>query len=263
MVEAREDIEERTVLGRGEPHAAGGDDRHVIGAGEIDERLVVRFLVAQQMPLQFDVDVRPAEQADQPIEQAADAMPLHPQDFAARQRDEAARMAIEFLERQRALPFRRAQLHARDQATQVAVAVGGLDEDGQEPGVGLAAGAWRLAVRSGTRHALTALRPATAWSRSDRQLRADDRAHTDGLRRPVKARGTIDAIAIEQRKCRVTERCRAIHQRFGQRGALQKAEGRGGVEFDVRRHGWGSRMHFAFCSPRIARRVWRDQGEGG
>src|SRR5437762_2878369 len=46
---------------------------------------------------------------------------------------------------------------------------------------------------------------------------------------------TINAIAIEQRERRIAEFGGAIDERFWERGALEKAEGGGGVEFDVRR----------------------------
>ena len=49
----------------------------------------------------------------------------------------------------------------------------------------------------------------------------------------VKARRAVDAVAIEQRQRGVAEIGRAIDERFGQRRALEKAEGGGGVELDV------------------------------
>ena len=41
--------------------------------GEIAQRVIVGFLVAQQMPLQLQVGVGAPEHADEPIEQPADA----------------------------------------------------------------------------------------------------------------------------------------------------------------------------------------------
>ena len=52
----------------------------------------------------------------------------------------------------------------------------------------------------------------------------------------MKAWRAVDAVAIEERQRRVAELGGAIHDRFGQRCALKKAEGGGGVEFDVRGH---------------------------
>ena len=43
--------------------------------GETDERVVVALFVAPQMALQLDVDAVAAEDADEAIEQAADAVP--------------------------------------------------------------------------------------------------------------------------------------------------------------------------------------------
>ena len=85
-----------------------------------------------EMPLQFDVHVAAAEQADETIEEAADAIPLCLQRRPAGERDEAVRRAFQFVERQRAFAFRRAHLHARDEATEVAVAVLRFAEDGQQ-----------------------------------------------------------------------------------------------------------------------------------
>jgi hypothetical protein len=51
----------------------------------------------------------------------------------------------------------------------------------------------------------------------------------------MKPRRTVDAVAIEKRERRIPELGGAIHQRFGKRRTLQKAEGGRGVEFDVRR----------------------------
>ena len=60
------------------------------------------------------------------IEQAADAVPPAVERRAAGERDEAARAAVQLLERERALAFRRAQLHARDQPAEIPVALGGF-----------------------------------------------------------------------------------------------------------------------------------------
>ena len=61
-----------------------------------------------------------AEHADEAIEQPADAVAPAVERRAAGERDQAAVVPVELLERQRALAFRRAQLHARDQPAQVA-----------------------------------------------------------------------------------------------------------------------------------------------
>ena len=71
------------------------------------QRVIVRFLVAQQMPLQLDRDAAGAEHADQPIDQAADAEARPVDRGAPDQRHQPADMAVEIVERERALAFRR------------------------------------------------------------------------------------------------------------------------------------------------------------
>ena len=90
MVNAREHVEERPLGRRREPDAVGRDDRHVEGRGQIDERLVVGFFVAAEVTLQLDVHAVAAEQADEAIEQAADAVAAAVERRAADERDEAA-----------------------------------------------------------------------------------------------------------------------------------------------------------------------------
>ena len=63
------------------------------------------------MPLQLDADVARAEHADEPIDEPADAEARAVDRGAADQRDQAADVPVEIVERQRALAFRRAQLH--------------------------------------------------------------------------------------------------------------------------------------------------------
>ena len=117
-----EHVEERPIVGRSKPHAAGRHQRHAKGVGEAHQRVVVVFLIAAQMPLQFDVHIAATEQPDQPIEQAADAVAIGQQQRPTRQRHQPAGQALEIVERERAFAFRRPQLHARDQAAQVAPA---------------------------------------------------------------------------------------------------------------------------------------------
>ena len=52
----------------------------------------------------------------------------------------------------------------------------------------------------------------------------------------MKARRAVDPVAIEERHGRIAEIGGTLDDRFRERGALQKAEGGGGVELDVRRH---------------------------
>ena len=95
---------------------------------------VVGFFVAQQMALQLDIHVAAPEHTDERIDQSADAVSLKPQQLAPGQRDEPAGLPVEIVERQRALAFRRAHLHARDETAQIAVALGGFDENGHTEG---------------------------------------------------------------------------------------------------------------------------------
>ena len=92
--------------------------------------VVVVFLLALQMALHLDVDCCAPEDADQPVEQPADAEAIGLQQRPPGQRDEPADVAVEILERERALAFRRAQLHRGDQPAEVAVALLGRDKDG-------------------------------------------------------------------------------------------------------------------------------------
>ena len=62
-------------------------------------------------------------------------------------RDEPARATVEFLEPQRALPFRRAQFHAREQAAEVLVPLAALDKDRQAPRPGFGTRGSGLGIR--------------------------------------------------------------------------------------------------------------------
>ena len=145
VMDAGEDVEERPLGRRREPHAAGGDDRHVERRREIDERAVVGFLVAAEVALQLDERLLAAEDAHDAIEEAADAVAPRVERHAADERDEPAGEPVELLERQRAFAFRRAQLHARDELAEIAIAVRrfrqstGRTEGGRGGGAGLLA----------------------------------------------------------------------------------------------------------------------------
>ena len=125
VADAREHIEERPLDGFGEADAVGRDERHMEGRREIAQHAVGGLLLAQEMPLQFQAHVRAPEHAHQAVHQAAHAVPAGHQRLAADDRDETAREAVQFLEAQRALSFRRAQFHAREQAAEVLVALRG------------------------------------------------------------------------------------------------------------------------------------------
>ena len=67
----------------------------------------------------------------------------------------------------------------------------------------------------------------------DRNLRADMRLHSTALRSGVKARHSVEAVTIRQRQSRQIEFCGALNERLGLRGRSQKAEGAGGMKFDI------------------------------
>jgi hypothetical protein len=75
MVDAREHVEQRPFGRRGEADAVGGNGRHAKRGGQRHERRVMVRLVAAKMTLQLDVHPVAAEDADEPIEQAGDAVP--------------------------------------------------------------------------------------------------------------------------------------------------------------------------------------------
>jgi hypothetical protein len=118
-----DDIEQRPLFGRRERDAAGRQQRHAKRLGETDQRIVVVFLVAVQVALQLDVGIAAAERADDAIEEAADAEPFGAEQRAAGHGDEAGGEAVELMNRQRALAFRRAELHLREQTTQISPAL--------------------------------------------------------------------------------------------------------------------------------------------
>ncbi len=232
MVDAGEDVEQRPLRQRREPDAVGRDDRHVERRREIDERLVVRLFVAAEVPLQLDVHAVAAEQADETIEQAADAVAAAVERRAAGERDEAAGAAVQILERERAFAFGRAQLHAGDQPAEVSIALLAFAEDGQRTGLEGWKG-WTGGTDPSSGVPFLPFLPSCLLRLRDRELCADDRAEAGGRRGLVKPGRAVHAVAIEQRHRPVAEIGRALDDRFRERRALEKAEGGGGVELDV------------------------------
>ena len=74
--------------------------------------------------------------------------------------------------------------------------------------------------------------------RFERQLRPDNRTNAGRQRGAMEARRAVHAVAIEQRQRRVAVIRRLVDQQFRQRGRFEKAEGGGGVKFNVH---WRSR----------------------
>ena len=131
VADAGEDVVQRTIGRFGEAHPVGGNHRHVKRGGQLLQDLVVPLLLAQEMPLQLDVHLRRAEDADDAVDEAADAVTAAVDRGAAGERDQAAHAPIEILEGQRPFALRRTHLHRRHEPAQVAVAVARFDEDGQ------------------------------------------------------------------------------------------------------------------------------------
>ena len=129
LADAGEHVGQRPLLGRGKAHAAGGHHRHPERRRQARQRVVVVLLIAPQVALQLDAHLGAAEDADQPIQQPADAEAIGAQQRLPGQRDEAGDVAVEILERQRAFAFRRAQVHRREETAEFATRPGG-DEDG-------------------------------------------------------------------------------------------------------------------------------------
>ena len=84
MADAGEHIVERTIRRLGEADAVGRDDRHVERGRQIAQRVIVGLFVAQQVALQLQLGAVAAEDADETIDQPADAEPRRVQHGAAR-----------------------------------------------------------------------------------------------------------------------------------------------------------------------------------
>ncbi len=224
VTDAGEHVEEGTIGYVGKAHAVGGDDRKMKCRREVAQQVVVGFFVAQQVALQFDADIRCAEGANQTIDEAANAVPRAIDHGTAGQRDETADRTVECVERQRALTFRRCQLHPRQQPAEILIALSRSHEDRQ-------AKDRRIGERLETRSRRPNIRGTNA--ERDGQFGADDRfdARTSG--RLVKPGNPIDAVAIEQRQCRIAKRRRSLDESFGKRRAVEKRKRRRCVQFDV------------------------------
>ena len=67
----------------------------------------------------------------------------------------------------------------------------------------------------------------------DRQFGADDGTQPGLAGGFMEPGGAVDAVGVEQGDCGIAERGGALHERFGQRGAAKKTEGRCAMKFDV------------------------------
>ena len=147
VADAGEYIEERPLHWVREPDAVRGNERHVKGRREIAQHAVGGFLLAEEVALQFQPHVVAAEHADQPVHQAAHAVPAGHERLSADNGDEAAGAAVKLVEVQRALAFRRAQFHARQQAAEVLVPLAAFHKNREPPCPGLGIGDWGLGAR--------------------------------------------------------------------------------------------------------------------
>ena len=100
MVHARQHIEQRPIRRLGETDAVGGDDGDVERMRQLRQRDVVRFLIPQEMPLQLDEHLAAAEQAHEPIEQAAHPVAACVEQRTPGQRHQASGESLELLERE-------------------------------------------------------------------------------------------------------------------------------------------------------------------
>src|SRR5688572_18611116 len=125
-------------------------------------------------------------------------------------------MPGQILELQVELALRRFQLRARDDAAEIAVALGRLHQHRQRPRRG----------RPG--------RPLREFGiRSHRQLGADDGLEARLLRGTVELRRAVETVTVKERDRGITELRRAVDERRGERRGVEKGKRRGGVEFEV------------------------------
>src|SRR6516162_1027815 len=192
MVANRGENVEQLALGRGGVgHTIGGHQRDAQPARALYNRLVVRLFFAVIVALELGVDVVFAENAKQPFIRLA------------RETDQPLGKLGQFFQSGCAFAFLSTQLHAGDEAAQVAIALACLRQQ-------------RIA------HAVNA-----------GDFRADVRAEAGLLRRHVKARGAIDAVAVHQRHRRHAELGAGPDELLGNGSAFEKTEAGAGVELDV------------------------------
>ena len=235
--DARQHVEERTVGRLGEPDAVGGDrparETPCASASSAD---VVGFLVAQQVALQLDVHVargRRGRRADRAgrrrriaARRAAGGRQARRGRWCSRRAPRAQRPLSPFARRDRASSC--ASRGGRDCGSPP----GDVDEDGQATTWHWRLGTWDWAL---------GFRIRRAWEFVSGTLRISSivssapmiGAQPGLLRGLVEARRAVDAVGVEQRERRIAERRRPLDERFGQRGALKKAERRRAVELDV------------------------------
>ena len=134
VANAGEDVEQLALGRRGVGGGVGRDERNAQTARAFDDGLVGGFLVPPVVALEFGVQVRAAEDLDQPLVGMAG------------EADHAAGEFGQFVERGRAFALFGAQLHAGDQPAEVLITFARGRQ--QRVGVAVGAGDFRADVRA-------------------------------------------------------------------------------------------------------------------
>jgi hypothetical protein len=195
------------------------------------QHLVGVLLVAPEVTLELDRHVRAPEQTRDPIDQAAHAMAAGRQRLASHDRNQAAGVAGELVERERAFALGRSELHPRQQPAEVLIALPGVDQDRQAPPAFA-----RLRCSS-----FGGLRPFIRCGHG--QFASDDGLDAGGTGGLMEARRAVHAVAIHERERGISQRRRALDERLGQRSRLEEAERGGGVELGVHQSTTASMNH--------------------
>jgi hypothetical protein len=172
--------------------------------------LVARFFFAAEMALQFDINVFPAEPPaklldafDGSVDPALRQRMRKRTFLTSGQADQAAADRGDFLVPDASLCFARAELHLRDQPTQILVAPARLDEQGIAP------------------------------ARGGRDFRTDMRPDGKFLRREMKTGRAVHAVPVKQRHGGHTVIPTHARQFFGRTSTFKKAECRSRVQLDI------------------------------
>ena len=163
---------------------------------KFDAGAIGAFLLAHQMALQFDVHIAGPEDAAHRI--------LVPQ--IVQQGDEPRGIFLNVLPARPALALGSTQVHAGQQAAEVAVPDAALHQDRQPP------------IQNCVR------RPLLDTLLFERDFAADQRAHADGARSLEQARRSGNRIPVAQRQGRVTETRGRPDQVLRIRRPFQEAE---------------------------------------